>query len=111
MKVQHLVIVLGLVALEAHADSSTLDAAIGGGIGGAAGAAIGHEVGGRDGAIVGGALGGAVGAAVNTDEAHHDHRPPEKSYYNNVNYYDRRDYDRPPASRFCPPGQAKKGRC
>jgi hypothetical protein len=102
MKLQHLVIVLGLVAFEAHADSSTLDAAIGGGIGGAAGAAIGNEIGGRNGAIVGGALGGAVGAAYNTKE---------ESYYNNVNYYDRRDYDRPPASRFCPPGQAKKGRC
>ena len=111
MKLQHLVIVLGLVAVEAHADSSTLDAAIGGGIGGAAGAAIGNEIGGRNGAIVGGALGGAVGAAYNTKEEPHYYRPPEKSYYNNVNYYDRRDYDRPPASRFCPPGQAKKGRC
>ena len=111
MKLRHLVIVLGLVAFEAYADSSTLDAAIGGGIGGAAGAAIGNEIGGRNGAIVGGALGGAVGAAVNTDNEPHYYRPSEKSYYNNVNYYDRRDYDRPPAPRFCPPGQAKKGRC
>jgi len=102
MKLQHLVIILGLVAFEVQADSSTLDAAIGGGIGGAAGAAIGNEIGGRNGAIVGGALGGAAGAAFNTKE---------ESNYNHVNYYDRHDYDRPPASRFCPPGQAKKGRC
>ena len=111
MKLHHLVIVLGLAAFETHADSSTLDAAIGGGIGSAAGAAIGNELGGRDGAIVGGALGGAVGAAVNTNQESHDYARPEKTHYNNVNYYDRRDYDRPPASRFCPPGQAKKGRC
>ena len=48
MKIYPVVIALGLVVFEAHADSSTLDAAIGGGIGGAAGAAIGNEVGGRD---------------------------------------------------------------
>ena len=60
MNIRYLVLVFTLLAVEANADSSTLDAAIGGGIGGAAGAAIGNEVGGRDGAIVGGALGGAV---------------------------------------------------
>ena len=111
MKIQCLVMVLGLAIFEAHADSSTLDAAIGGGIGGAAGAAIGNEVGGRDGAIVGGALGGAVGAAVNTDKEKYYSTPVSAPDYNNVRYYDRREYDRPPASRFCPPGQAKKGRC
>lgn len=46
MKLRYLVVSLALVACEASADSSTLDAAIGGGIGGAAGAAIGNEVGG-----------------------------------------------------------------
>ena len=111
MKIQHLVIVLGFVAFEAHADSSTLDAAIGGGIGGATGAALGNEIGGRDGAIIGGALGGAVGAAVNTDKEQYHSRPSEKPDYNNVHYYERHDYDRPSKSRFCPPGQAKKGRC
>jgi uncharacterized protein YcfJ len=84
-------------------DSTTLDAAIGGGLGGAAGAAIGNEVAGRDGAIVGGALGGAVGAALNTeDDTKHGplprrhHAPPPQPR---------------PVYRFCPPGQAKKGRC
>ena len=67
MNIRYLLLAFTLLAVEANADSSTLDAAIGGGIGGAAGAAIGNEVGGRDGAIVGGALGGAIGAAVNTD--------------------------------------------
>lgn len=111
MKLQHLVIVLGLVTFEVLADSSTLDAAIGGGIGGAAGAAIGNEVGGRNAAIVGGALGGAVGAAINTDEKHHHSGSYRESDFNDVRYYDRREYDRPSGYRFCPPGQAKKGRC
>jgi len=69
MNVRYLILVFALMAVEANADSSTLDAAIGGGIGGAAGAAIGNELGGRDGAIIGGGLGGAIGAAVNTDDA------------------------------------------
>lgn len=111
MKIQYFVMALGLVMCEVQADSSTLDAAIGGGVGGAAGAAIGNEIGGRDGAIIGGALGGAVGAAVNTDNEKHYHMPVRNSEYNDVRYYDRREYDRPPAYRFCPPGQAKKGRC
>lgn len=78
-------------------DDDTVEAAIGGGLGGAAGAAIGNEVGGRDGAIIGGALGGAGGAAIATDDdRHHDRR----------NFDDRRH-----RGSFCPPGQAKKGRC
>jgi uncharacterized membrane protein len=86
------------------ADTSTLDAAIGGGLGGAAGAAIGNEVGGRDGAIIGGAVGAAVGTAVTTDP--NSRHAPRRSYR----------YDAPPPRRhrsyhFCPPGQAKKGRC
>ena len=54
MNIRYLLLVVTLMVVEANADNSTLDAAIGGGIGGAAGAAIGNEVGGRDGAIVGG---------------------------------------------------------
>ena len=79
----------------AEHDDDTLDAAIGGALGGGAGAAIGNEVGGRNGAILGGALGGAGGAAVATDcdDGHRDDR----------HFDDRRG--------FCPPGQAKKGRC
>jgi len=111
MKLQHLVILLGLVTVEVLADSSTLDAAIGGGIGGAAGAAIGNEVGGRNAAIVGGALGAAVGTAVNTNNPHHHSRSYGEPDFNDVRYYDRREYDRPSGYRFCPPGQAKKGRC
>ena len=77
-------------------DDETVDAAIGGGLGGAAGAAIGNEVGGRDGAILGGALGGGAGAAVTTDDDGRDHRF---------------DDHRRNRGNFCPPGQAKKGRC
>lgn len=103
-----------LLAAAANAGDSTLDAAIGGGLGGAAGAAIGNELGGREGAIVGGALGAGVGAAVTTDSDGHHHHAPRASYprYDHDHYYD----DRPRARRyhsqqFCPPGQAKKGRC
>ena len=95
-----------LFAIEANADNSTLDAAIGGGIGGATGAAIGNEVGGRDGAILGGALGAAVGAAITTDEGHRHTSPPQEVRY---------EYTAPqgghPKSYHCPPGQRKKGRC
>jgi hypothetical protein len=111
MKIQHFILALGLVVFEVHADSSTLDAAIGGGIGGAAGAAIGNEVGGRNAAIVGGALGAAVGTAINTEEPHHYSGSHGKADYNDVRYYDRREYDQPSGYRFCPPGQAKKGHC
>jgi outer membrane lipoprotein SlyB len=77
----------------AHADNLTVDAAIGGGIGGALGGAAGAEIGGREGAIIGSAAGAAIGTTINTQvEAE-----PLPSY-------------REP-SRFCPPGQAKKGRC
>ncbi len=105
MNIRYLVLVLTLLVVEANADSSTLDAAIGGGIGGAAGAAIGNEIGGRDGAIIGGALGGAVGVAVNTDEKPEYSSPHKKTYYISAPLHEH------PGSHFCPPGQAKKGRC
>jgi hypothetical protein len=81
MNIRYLILAFTLMAVEANADSSTLDAAIGGGIGGAAGAAIGNEIGGRDGAIIGGALGGAVGAAVNTDKEPRHSTTYPKTYY------------------------------
>ena len=88
------------------ADNQSLDAAIGGAVGGGLGAYIGNEVGGRDGAIIGGALGGATGAAITTDE--HHHRPAESMHYV---YPSKPHYHEPPRRGFCPPGQAKKGRC
>jgi len=103
MKMRYLIVVLSLMLVDANADNSTLDAAIGGGIGGAAGAAIGNEVGGRDGAIIGGALGGAVGAAVATDGEPRHTSSHRKIYYRSEPRYE--------PSGFCPPGQAKKGRC
>jgi len=106
MNIRYLLLVFTLMVVEANADSSTLDAAIGGGIGGAAGAAIGNEVGGRDGAIVGGALGGAIGAAVNTK----DESQPT-SGYRKTNYESSQPRSGHTGSHFCPPGQAKKGRC
>ena len=106
MKAILLLPTLVLGASVATADNSTLDAAIGGGLGGAAGAAIGNELGGRDGAIIGGAVGGGVGAADATDD---DGRKGD------VRYREGGDRHRSSPSQFddhfCPPGQAKKGRC
>jgi hypothetical protein len=62
-------------------------------------------VGGRDGAIIGGAIGGAAGAAVTTDDNAPHQRPAPKTYYRNE---PRNNHN---GSTFCPPGQAKKGRC
>ena len=93
-------------AAVANAGSSTLDAAIGGGVGGAAGAAIGNEVGGREGAIAGSALGAAVGTAINTGG-----QIPSASSQYTTGYQDEEPRYGHPHYRFCPPGQAKKGRC
>lgn len=84
-------------------DDDTTDAAIGGGLGGAAGAAIGNEIGGRNGAIIGGAVGAAGGAAVTTDGDDRDHRHGDRRYHDSGH--------RRGGGGFCPPGQAKKGRC
>jgi outer membrane lipoprotein SlyB len=102
MNIRYLVLAVTLMAADVSADNSTLDAAIGGGIGGAAGAAIGNEIGGHDGAILGGALGGAVGAAITTDDHPQYKSTHKKTYYR---------YEKHNGSGFCPPGQAKKGRC
>lgn len=93
-------------ATAANADSSTLDAAIGGGIGGAAGAAIGNEVAGREGAIIGSAVGAAVGTAINTGGPVSVETPVNEPRYQDDG--PRRGH---PRYHFCPPGQAKKGRC
>ena len=106
MNIRYLIVVFTLMAVEVNADSSTWDAAIGGGIGGAAGAAIGNELGGRDGAIIGGGLGGAIGAAVNTDD-----ESQHKKSYRKTSYKGSSSRPGNSGSHFCPPGQAKKGRC
>ena len=106
---RRLLVVLAMVtagAGTANGDSSTLDAAIGGGIGGAAGAAIGNEVGGREGAVAGSALGAAVGTALNTGA-----KIPVGSSSPAPYYRDDEPRHGHPHQRFCPPGQAKKGRC
>jgi uncharacterized protein YcfJ len=105
MNIRHLVLVFAIMVVDANADNSSIDAAIGGGIGGAAGAAIGNEIGGRDGAIIGGALGGAVGVSVYTDEKPQHNSTHAKTYYRSTPQH------KHPTYHFCPPGQAKKGRC
>jgi hypothetical protein len=98
-----------LIATPVMAGDQSLDAAVGGAIGGGVGALIGNEVGGRDGAIVGGALGAAAGAAVATEDDRHYRSRPRYEYRR----YQRPHYYGPPGPPrgFCPPGQAKKGRC
>ena len=116
MNISYIVLAFVLTSAPAIAGSSSWDAAIGGGIGGAAGAAIGNEIGGRDGAMIGGALGGAVGVALNTNEKRHDDSPRRNTYVGNDDYlhehrrhhHHRHEHHH---AHFCPPGQAKKGRC
>ncbi|MBL4782095.1 MAG: hypothetical protein JKX92_07615 [Porticoccaceae bacterium] len=106
MKIKYILLSTLFSVAVVNAGDSTLDAAIGGGLGGAVGAAIGNEVGGREGAIVGGALGGGIGAAITRDD---------KSDVGAAGGKHGRDaeplHKGQPSSRFCPPGQAKKGRC
>ncbi|MFT4584311.1 MAG: hypothetical protein ACI915_002260 [Gammaproteobacteria bacterium] len=95
----------------ANAEDLTIDAAIGGAVGGAIGGALGAELGGREGAIAGAGLGAAAGVAINTadHDAHeggrYEDRRQEGSYYRSQS--DNRKHGK----QFCPPGQAKKGRC
>lgn len=87
----------------AGAGDLTTNAAIGGAVGGAIGGAVGAELGGREGAILGAGVGAAAGTAINTKEhattASHPTGSPDHHVYHG------------PHGRFCPPGQAKKGRC
>jgi hypothetical protein len=86
------------------ADDLVKDAAIGGAIGGALGGAVGAEVGGKDGAIVGAGVGAAAGAAIATnddDDGHDNHHADVPVVVVPAS----------PQGNFCPPGQAKKGRC
>ena len=84
-------------------DDTVKDAVIGGAIGGALGGAVGAEVGGKNGAIVGAGVGAATGAAIATHDDHDNH------------HSDAPDVvvvpEGQPRGNFCPPGQAKKGRC
>lgn len=103
-----LLVLLPIGAQVAWSGDLTTDAAIGGAIGGALGGVVGSQVGGRQGAIIGAGVGGATGAAISTQGdrgSDHDGR-----YYEGHRPYEYdADYGRP--SHFCPPGQAKKGRC
>lgn len=98
-----LISVITLIVLtigSANAEDLVLDAAIGGAVGGAIGGAVGAKLGGRDGAIAGAGIGAAAGAAINTNE-HKPHYSAKRHRSHN--------YAHP--AKFCPPGQAKKGRC
>lgn len=86
-------------------DDVVKDAAIGGGIGGVLGGVVGAEVAGKEGAIVGAGVGAAAGAAIATHDDKDDH---------NNHHADAPEVVVVPAhphGDFCPPGQAKKGRC
>ncbi len=95
------------MSVNATAGSLTRDAAIGGALGGALGGAVGAELGGRQGAVVGAGIGAATGAALNT-QGYQAQPPPRREEY----YPDAHPPGVPYGNRgFCPPGQAKKGRC
>ena len=103
-----LAVLLAMSTLPVHGDDSTLEAAVGGGIGGAVGGAVGNELGGREGAIIGAGVGAAAGAAIATSGE--TSRPDQQA--GSPRPQSRASHDPYPArGRFCPPGQAKKGRC
>lgn len=108
MKFQRMLVCLTLFSAASlvQADNLTLDAAVGGGIGGALGGAAGAELGGRDGAILGSAAGAAIGTTLNTQG---DYPEKRESHRRVIEVEPLPRYREP--SRFCPPGQAKKGRC
>jgi len=115
MKLMRVVVfaLLPMAAGAASAGDLTTDAAIGGAIGGALGGAVGAQAGGRNGAILGAGVGGAAGAAISTQG---DRDPRRSQQYEERRHYDDRRYDDDDhhhrhGSHFCPPGQAKKGRC
>ena len=93
-------------AATSWADDLVKDAAIGGAIGGGLGGAIGAEVAGKDGAIIGAGVGAAAGAAIATDDDHEGHDGNHQADAPEVVVV-----PAPPQGHFCPPGQAKKGRC
>ncbi len=115
MLTSSLFLAVALATGPAVAQNHSAQAALGAGLGGALGAYIGSEVDGRGGAIVGGALGAAAGAAIATPR-YYEHsrvvvrevyRPRPRAHYRpGWDHY----HDHPERS-FCPPGQAKKGRC
>jgi hypothetical protein len=73
---------------------------------------VGAELGGRDGAIAGAGLGAAAGVAINTidhEEGQREHNPRSKYDRHDEDHYN--DGKHSHSKHFCPPGQAKKGRC
>lgn len=89
----------------------TTDAAIGGAIGGAVGGVVGAKVGGREGAVVGAGVGGAAGAAIATQGDKDPHRSTSTRDDRYEGRYYEDDHEHRHREHFCPPGQAKKGRC
>jgi outer membrane lipoprotein SlyB len=106
MKKRYMAITFSLVSListTALADNENLNAALGGALGGGVGGLVGNAVGGRTGAIVGSGLGAAAGAALTTQN---QERYGRRSRYSAHEYESSRE-----RGYYCPPGQAKKGRC
>ena len=91
-----------LLCTQAAFAGDKVEAAVGGAAGGAVGAVIGDELGDRNGAIIGAAAGAAIGVAIATDGDDKDHKGDGPAVV---------VVDDHPDGRFCPPGQAKKGRC
>lgn len=106
-----LMLPFALAGAPALAGDATVDAAVGGAIGGAVGGAVGERVGGRDGAVIGAGIGAATGSAIATDRDRERYHDGHRYDYDRHDRYDGRYAAPGPAGRFCPPGQAKKGRC
>ena len=98
-----LIAAAALLGTQAALAGDKIEAAVGGAAGGAVGAVIGDELGDRNGAIIGAAAGAAIGTAIATSGDDDNHKKGDGPAVVVV--------DDHPEGRFCPPGQAKKGRC
>jgi hypothetical protein len=107
----------GVGAAATTSGSGKTGAIVGGAVGGGAGAAVGQKLGGSTGAVVGAGAGGAVGASVGKSLTEKGSAQPkvvaQPAPAAVVVRADGVARAHAPSGRgnFCPPGQAKKGRC
>lgn len=107
----------GVGAAATTSGSGRTGAIVGGAVGGGAGAAVGQKLGGSTGAVVGAGAGGALGAsagksltAKDSAEARVVVQPAPAAVVVRADG-EARTHATSGRGHFCPPGQAKKGRC
>lgn len=107
----------GVGAAATTSGSGRTGAIVGGAVGGGAGAAVGQKLGGSAGAVVGAGAGGALGASAGKSLTARDSaqavvvaQPAPAAVVMRADG-EGRTHATSGRGSFCPPGQAKKGRC